>query len=60
MAMSYPYSSFYLEAQWSKRKVAEHFHAGGESQATPLPGVWTFSCDRRAVFAEAMAPLVLW
>jgi hypothetical protein len=23
--MSYPYSSFYLEAQWSKRKVAEHF-----------------------------------
>ena len=36
MAMSYPYSSFYLEAQWSKRKVAEHFHSGGESQATPL------------------------
>jgi hypothetical protein len=23
--MSYPYSSFYLEAQWSKLRVAEHF-----------------------------------
>ena len=23
--MSYPYSSFYLEAQWSKLKVAEYF-----------------------------------
>jgi hypothetical protein len=26
--MSYPYSSFYLEAQWSKLKVAEYFDSG--------------------------------
>ena len=26
--MSYPYSSFYLEAQWSRLKVAEHFDLG--------------------------------
>jgi hypothetical protein len=26
--MSYPYSSFYLEAQWSRIKVAEHLISG--------------------------------
>jgi hypothetical protein len=26
--MSYPYSSFYLEAQWSKVRVAERFDSG--------------------------------
>jgi len=26
--MSYPYSSFYLEAQWLKLKVAEYFDSG--------------------------------
>ena len=28
MLMSYQYSSFYLEAQWSKLKVAEYFDSG--------------------------------
>ena len=29
--MSYPYSSFYLEAQWSKLKVAEYFDSGRDA-----------------------------
>jgi hypothetical protein len=36
--MSYPYSSFYLEAQWSRIKVAEHFDFGTGCPCLQLDG----------------------
>jgi hypothetical protein len=42
--MSYPYSSFYLEAQWSKLKVAEYFDSGLDA----LSAIgWQKVCARR-------------
>jgi hypothetical protein len=44
--MSYPYSSFYLEAQWSRIKVAEHFDFG---TGCPLSAIGWRKCLRPAV-----------
>ena len=42
--MAYPYSSFYLEARWSKLKVAEYFDSGLDG----FPAIeWQKVCARR-------------